>query len=246
MIVVRQLSAPEQVNSKLFPSIGAYITLSDNEYVAVEDIDKYEANQPKNTHQSSRNVQVVQPPRHTVATDEDTDEEESTFAIDIEQSKQPSRILERRKVKRQSLNICLETDPINFDGTDSGLITFFEHYVSSQYVNQIFKKCDVEYISNVKELTKILILCLLIYKVKVFQIQNTMDDGQRRTDKMRIQKEDFEPIATYLSHWIIREYGQVMDENEDQYERYDITITKESFASNMYCYLKKFVSGSGA
>eukprot|EP01083_Nonionella_stella_P067131 177310_1 len=224
------------------------------------------ANQPKykkNTHKSSRNVHVVQHTKHTVATDEDTDEEvhklnrigriinytdeeETSSSLEEQKSRQPSPVLERRKLKRQSLNICIETDPINIDGTDSGLITFFQKYVSSQYVNQIFKKCDVEYISNVKELTKILTLCLLIYKVKVFQIQNTMDDGQRRTDKMRIQKEDFEPIATYLSHWIIREYGQVMDENEDQYERYDITITKESFASNMYCYLKKFVSGSGA
>eukprot|EP01084_Bolivina_argentea_P177168 306431_1 len=170
---------------------------------------------------------------YTVTTDEGMDEEEST-SEDTVISKEDHKLL-----RQQSLNICIETDPIDVDETCAGLITFFEKHVTPQYAQQIFSKCDVECISNAQQLTEILTLCLLIYKVKVFQAHNTRNGVHDRTDTMRIHKTDFEPIAEYLSNWIMHGYGHTMGVHEDDY---DLSITKESFASDMHCYLQKFVS----
>merc|ERR1712244_7451 len=104
-------------------------------------------------------------------------------------------------------------------------------YLEQQPVMEIFNKCDVDYIETSDDLIPILSLCILIYKVKVFQIKNSVEGQNGRVEKTRILKKDFKPIATYLSFWILKNYGKSVDEEQGIYE---ITITKEFFAKNMH------------
>merc|ERR1712228_764901 len=134
--------------------------------------------------------------------------------------------------------MCVESESINIAGTDRGLITFFAKYLDEKHVDEIFGKFHVECIQNTDDLTQILALCILIFKVKAFQIANIGEGESRNEGKTRILKKDFKPIAAYLSIWIVSNFGN--HRNHDD-EVYDIQITKENFTKNMQNYLKRFV-----
>ena len=151
-----------------------------------------------------------------------------------------SEILKSETIKKNTFTICAEIEAINKSGTDKGLIIFFDKYLNQKNINDIFNKCDVDDgIEEPDDLINVLRVCILLYKVKVFQTKNT-DSDKARVEKTRIQKKELNPIATYLAFWILENYGtKILDDNGE--DTYDITITKESFADNMKTFLTAFI-----
>merc|ERR1712154_38727 len=115
-------------------------------------------------------------------------------------------ILKDERLKSKAFVICHEEQELDENGEHYGFIVFLEKYLSLPIIEKLFTKMNIECITNQRELTQILKTSIALYRAHVFRVKNNVFavSNERTTFK----KCDIEPVAKYLSAWIVNEYGQ--------------------------------------
>eukprot|EP01084_Bolivina_argentea_P060940 111335_1 len=164
--------------------------------------------------------------------------------------KEQINILNTSSLKHKSLMLCREQKVINKSGKDKGLLLFFQKYLKTKTLEQIFTKSgkatksDTDRISNATGLVNVLSFGVILYKVKVFQTETG-------NQKPEINNSEIKNSVKYLALWIVRTYGEKTrnkyyhNQTKKEYAVYNFKMSKDEFEKNMPRYIQQFVKNEG-
>ena len=154
-------------------------------------------------------------------------------------------ILNHDGLRAQSLLLCIKQEYIesneetgfNKKKKEFGFLSFFEKTITSNSVNELFKKFpnnNKKYLSN-SQFISILTLSVIIYKVRLHQIKSRCNDKQPEIDAEKLK------IAIqHVGIWCICKYGEKIEN-----KGYKIKFTKYDYLHNLCHWVRSYVENNG-
>eukprot|EP01083_Nonionella_stella_P079335 217617_1 len=163
------------------------------------------------------------------------------------------RIAKSETARLKSLLLCCKPQIVDKHGKrkEFGFVKFLQTNLSNKTVDQLFNKFKQEEM-DAAQLLSILTLTVIIYKVKLHQLQTG------HSNKPKLNSSKIKQMVKHLAVYIIRRYGTKMTDKEDvcvqdddgnkiegAFYGYTFTATKNIFAANISQWIENYTADDG-